>query len=184
MQLWNTENVLSQGSQYQVVPTHSGEKSTSGFPNLPDLIATYITSRTEIAGPILEFLERHHANRPSPISGLRAGIVHLNRANYTDFPLVQWQEGLETEVMALFVVAEDGCCNSLLHYGEGITWQQDGKRWRREWLEWNVFDLTQLKSLFAAVKKLLGMQHWAYTEAIRRSYNRNSEKEYLHLVCF
>jgi hypothetical protein len=180
---WNTENNLPQGSQYQFVPSHTGEKPA--LVNLREIIEVFITSRPEIANPILEFLERHHASRGAQITGLRACLVHLDRESYSVFPVVQWKEGFETDVMALFSVAEDGCCNSLMHYGEGNTWQQDGTRWHRATLHWSVFDFTQLKRLFAAAKQLLGMQHWKYMETIRNSYdNSNLGKEYTHLFPF
>lgn len=78
--------------------------------------------------------------------------------------MVQWQEGHETEVMALFVIDDRKLFNVLLHYGEGIGFQEDGKRWRRSSIEWNVLSFENLKSLLIIAKQALGMHLWPEEE--------------------
>ena len=87
--------------------------------------------------------------------------------------MVQWQEGVDTEATAIFQVEEAKYCNSLIHYGEGTTFQPDGSRWRNRRVKWSVRNFEYLKALFAILMPAVGKQQWPDDDLETRLFNNN-----------
>jgi hypothetical protein len=114
----------------------------------------------ELVGPIAEHLQRYFQSQASRITGFRAGIVRLLNDD-TIWPVVEWRENLDTDVLAVFKVTGSGApCGYLMHYGEGLVWQ-DHKRWRRSFIAWQVVEMGDLGDLFVVVQHILGMLYWS-----------------------
>jgi hypothetical protein len=114
----------------------------------------------EIADPVKNHLQTYFGVSGTHITGLRASSVKLPN-NEESWPVVEWREGLETDVLAVYkVIAQGGPCGYLLHYGTGSGWL-DRKRWRRSFLSWQVANINDLRDLFVVVQHVLGMLHWS-----------------------
>lgn len=119
----------------------------------------------ELVGPITEHLQRYFHSQTGRITGFRAGIVRLLNDDKI-WPVVEWREGLDTDVLAIFkVMGSDAPCGCLMHYGDGIVWQ-DRKRWRRSFITWQVAEMGDLGDLFAVVQHILGMLHWSNEDIV------------------
>ena len=114
----------------------------------------------EQAIPIVQYLESYFKLRLCRVTGFRAGGVRLlNDENV--WPVVEWREGTETDVLAIFkVMGQSAPCMCLTHYGEGIVWQ-DRKRWRESQLTWQIAGIEDLCDLLVIAQHILGMLHWS-----------------------
>jgi len=114
----------------------------------------------EIVAPINDFLDEYFGSRKNAIIGLRASSIPASPNDHIFLPVVQWQEGVETEATAIFHVEEAKICNVLIHYGDGTTFQPDGNRWRNRRVKWTVRNFERLKALFVALMPAVGKQRW------------------------
>jgi len=122
----------------------------------------------ELVGPITEHLERYFHSQASRITGFRAGSVRLLNDDKV-WPVVEWRENHDTDVLAIFKVMGSGApCGYLMHYGEGIVWQ-DRKRWRRSFITWQVSEMGDLGDLFAVVQHILGTLYWSDSDHVNLS---------------
>jgi len=135
-----------------------------------DLLLAHASQNSDIIDPIVAFLGRYFASRKHLISGLRASTIAILQSGIM-LPLMQWQEGGDTEAMALFNVEESRHCNSLIHYGEGTTFQPDGSRWRNPRIKWRVRDFERLKALFSTLVPAVGRQKVPDDYLERRLFN-------------
>ena len=94
------------------------------------------------------------------VTGLRAGCVNVpDSSSDKEWPVVEWRECRDTDVLAIFKVNEQTSqCSWLLHRGEG-RWHQHG-RWRRSFLTWYLTDIQDLCDLLAVAQQDLGLLHW------------------------
>ena len=117
--------------------------------------------------PIIDFLNPYLSSRKQTISGLRASTIPVLQTG-KPLPVVQWQEGTELEAVALFEVEEAKYCNALIHYGEGTTFQPDGRRWRQPRIKWSVRDFQRLKTLYVILVQAVGRQQVPEDDLERR----------------
>jgi len=109
------------------------------------------------AKPVQDLLENYIAACHEHITGFKAGSVKLLN-DEESWPIVEWREGQDTEVLGMFKVADQGVpCDCLFHYGTG----KDPKRWRQSVLSWQVSDTAHLAALFGVAQHVLGMLHWS-----------------------
>ena len=125
-----------------------------------EILLTFSTSNLDIVSPINDFLDQYFSSRKNAIIGLRASSIPASPNSHVFLPVVQWQEGVETEATAIFDVEESRICNALIHYGEGTTFQPDGTRWRNRRVTWTVRNVDRLKALFVALMPAVGKQQW------------------------
>ena len=97
--------------------------------------------------------------------------------------MVQWQEGVDTEAIAIFQVEEAKYCNSLIHYGEGTTFQPDGSRWRNRRVKWSVRNFESLKALFVALMPAVGKQRWPDNDLDTRLFSKNVAESEEYRIC-
>ena len=123
-----------------------------------EILLMYVS--VEEVGPITGYLERYFRSGFRRITGFRAGVVTLLNDEKL-WPVVEWREDYDTEVLAIFKVMGPGIpCGCLMHYGDGIAWL-DRKRWRRSLLTWQVTVIGDLCDLFVVAQHILGMLHWS-----------------------
>lgn len=136
------------------------------FPNLdlPDtttilnILLMYVG--LEEVGQIADYIERYFRSIPRPITGFRAGVVRLFNDEKV-WPVVEWREGRDIDVLAIFkVMGPDIPCGCLMHYGNGIEWGVR-KRWRESSLVWQVAAIVDLCDLFMVAQHTLGILHWS-----------------------
>jgi hypothetical protein len=68
-----------------------------------------------VAVVITQFLQRHYLSRKNRITGLRAGTIPGLTPDDRECPIVEWREGNETDVIAIFKVDAQSRCSCLLH---------------------------------------------------------------------
>jgi hypothetical protein len=123
-----------------------------------DILLMHVNFRE--VGPIADYLERYFRSTPSPITGFRAGVVKLFNDEKV-WPIVEWREGHDTDVLAIFKFMGPGTpCGCLMHYGNGIEWGVR-KRWRESSLMWQVAAIVDLCDLFMVAQHILGILHWS-----------------------
>lgn len=115
---------------------------------------------------ITEYVIKYFQLTPNRrITGFRA-VFTLLTGEIRGWPVIEWREGYDTEVLAIFkieVQTARGCC--LMHYGDGIGWH-DRKRWRRSVLTWQIGEVDDLKELLVVAQHMLGMLHWSDTDIL------------------
>lgn len=116
-------------------------------------------------GPITGYLQTYFGTSWRRITGFRAGFVHLLN-DEKRWPVVEWREDHDTDVLAIFKVMGPGIpCGCLMHYGEGIAWLER-TRWRRSALTWQVTEIGDLCDLFLVAQHSLGMLHWSNEDIV------------------
>ena len=103
--------------------------------------------------------------------------------------MVRWNEGIETEVLAIFCAgegAESEVYSSLIHYGIGVSDEAtSGKRWNRTSTLWNVADISHLKSMFGAALHILSVLAWPPADILALYCKSNvracTETEYVEI---
>jgi hypothetical protein len=144
---------------------------TQSTENLDDVIhPTYlqITRALDLCNPVVHhaediagFLHTYFTSRFIRITGLRTGIIPTNGLiNINDdgewtFLIVEWREGSDTDVAAIFKTGTtEFSCNALFHYGI-CPWQPHGSHWKRSSYTWYVSDVIQLRALFVVAQHAL-----------------------------
>jgi hypothetical protein len=115
--------------------------------------------------PITGYLQQYFGTSLRRITGFRAGVVRLLNDEKL-WPVVEWREDHDTDVLAIFKVMGPGIpCGCLMHYGEGIAWLER-TRWRRSALTWQVTEIGDLCDLFLVAQHSLGMLHWSNEDIV------------------
>ena len=136
----------------------------------------------EEVGPITDYLERYFRSRFRRITGFRAGVVTLLN-NEKLWPVIEWREDYDTDVLAIFKVMGPGIpCGCLMHYGDGIVWLER-KRWRQSVLAWQITAIEDLGDLFVVAQHILGMLHWS-DQDIANLYLKDCPENYSDKQCF
>lgn len=132
----------------------------------------------EVTRRIMCCLRRHFSVTDARVTRFRASIIFSLTNDDCAWPVVEWKEEDDTEVIAIFYVDETApsdVCSWLMHYGRGIL--RDSKvdmRWEKTSIAWNVGDMDHLRSLFEAAQHLLGVLRWP-TEDMLRLYCKTEE---------
>jgi hypothetical protein len=132
--------------------------------------------------PILEYLQRYFRSGFRRVTGLRAAVVTLFN-DERRWPIVEWRENNDTEVLAIFKAMGPGRPYScLMHYGEGIAWVER-KRWRRSTLTWEVSAIEDLGDLIVVAQHILGTLYWS-DEDIVNLYLKDCPENCSNEQCF
>lgn len=96
------------------------------------------------------------------VTGLRAGRVKVPGTD-EKWPIVEWREREDTDVMAIFKIhKQNSQCSWLTHRGEG-RWHREG-RWRQSSLTWYLSDIPDLCDLLTVAQQDLGIRQWCQIE--------------------
>ena len=133
-------------------------------------IHAMITSFTgdEIAIVVERSLCQHFRATSARIRAFRASVVFPFVEEVDFWPVLEWIEGEDTEVLAIFQVnfdVEPSVCSWVMHYGTGRPRHIDGAGWATTSIVWNVAEMGDLKSLFHAAQHLLGVLGWSSADA-------------------
>ena len=132
---------------------------------------------------ILQTLEHRFQQNNAHVTAFRASVVYSFTNERCSFPVIEWREGMDTEVMAIFLLDDQGTvCSWLMHYGYGTNTSGDGGRWRSTSISWCVGEIMHLKSLFEAAQHLLGILQWKPEDILnfycKRDLGSGSEEQY------
>lgn len=142
-------------------PVNMNIPEQTTHPDPEFIFSTLLTSLSiEDVFPILEYLQRYFRSGFRWVTGFRAAVVTLFN-DERRWPVVEWRENNDTEVLAIFKAVGPGRPYScLMHYGEGIAWLGH-KRWRRSTLTWTVSAIEDLRDLFVVAQHILGTLYWS-----------------------
>jgi hypothetical protein len=120
----------------------------------------------ESASQIARSLQKHFADSNAHVTGFRASTVYGFNDDDLSWPVIEWKEDNDTDVIALFYPDEETStfCSWLLHYGKGRT--ADGERWKHTSISWCVAEMSHLKSLFRIAQHLLGILEWSMEDIL------------------
>jgi hypothetical protein len=157
--------------QQMVTGVHGGRNrispSQTNIPSQP--VASFIlpiicqaVAGMEAAMLITECLERHFRGVDAAITGLRAsGLYEIGDQDC----VVEWREGAETEVIAVFTVENTRLpLNHVMLFGVGMGWHKAGKRFKQSFLKFQVENMQCLGSLLGVLQCVLGVPHWKQPE--------------------
>lgn len=146
------------------MPDHSLASLDFDFSNIYQILANRTTP--DIALSITDGLLRHIESTLAPITGLKVTVVYQFGNEGTSWPVVEWREGDETDVVAIFKV-EDATtpCSYLMHRGVGC-WKTGSRRWSQSFLAWFVSSISHLKELFQAAQHIFGILQWSNTDLL------------------
>ena len=120
---------------------------------------------------------------PSSIRGFRASVVYPLANTPWSWPVLEWTEGEDTDVLAIFEMnqASDVAeCNWLVHYRHQ-NHGPSGDQGRNGQVSWRVTNLNHLQMLFEVAEHLRGILEWSTIDAHRlyceRNYQGCSEEE-------
>ena len=146
------------------------DATKNDFPSMQDMISTWVDPEITIC--ILSSLPQLGTTE---ISGFRASVIYSLTDDDSAWPVLEWREGTDTEVLAILYVDDDDAevCSWLMHYGVG---QGKGtKRWQKSWISWSVGEIGHLKSLFGAARHLLGVLGWSVDDILKLYCKRDLE---------
>lgn len=151
-------------SQDLAMPDHSPIALAFDFSSIYQILVNRTTP--DVAFSITDGLQRHYESTLAPITGLKVTVVYQFGDEGTSWPVVEWRQGDETDVVAIFKV-EDATtpCSYLMHRGVGC-WRTDGRRWRQSFLDWFVSSISHLKELFQAAQHIFGILQWSNADLL------------------
>ena len=127
------------------------------------------------------------------VTAFRVSILFALPNDDRSWPVVEWKEDNDKELMALFHFDEKsrcpGVCSWLVHYGAGILSDPtDEDRWTETSIAWGVTDMSHLKTLFGAAQHFLGILEWS-PEVVLNLYcaiepTTCSQTEYVLLILY
>jgi hypothetical protein len=169
------QQYLCSDSQYNIssgIPYQ--DPFTSNIHDRPDFltIATVIWSSTpQFTAPITNFLDMHFRSIQARITGFRATTLNLLSDQLNPWPVVEWREDGDTDVLVIFKVEDNEPCSYLMHFGMGLNYEVNGKRWRRSAVRWLVPSMDYLQELFTALHHLLGLVSVKEEEMLRLCFS-------------
>jgi hypothetical protein len=111
-------------------------------PGVATLITNYLQS----------YFQRYFRATKRPITGLQASLIQPFTSEFDPWPIVIWEEGVNTNVMAVFKVeAQFSRCSCLMHYGHVRNWCSSEIGWKHASIAWLVDGIENLRELFIAV---------------------------------
>jgi hypothetical protein len=136
-------------------------EGTFNYETIRNAISAWTTSeRTDtIAKSLLKRFETPGVH----VTGFRVSVLFAFLNDDRSWPVVEWKEDNDKELMALFHFDDrPGVCSWLVHYGAGILSDPtDEARWIERSIAWGVTDMSHLKTLFGAVQHFLGILEWS-----------------------
>lgn len=149
---------------YTIEPQNPPESTLNTMPDQFDFenIFRLLSSRMEdpVAFKVTQSLYRHYQSTMEPITYIRPTVIYPLTETKESWPLVEWVDGDDTDVVAIFKVVDNAVpCSHLMHCGLG-RWQGNGSRWRETHLEWLVSSLDDVKELFHVGLHIFGMVQW------------------------
>jgi hypothetical protein len=128
-----------------------------------DAISEWTTSERAliIAKSLWKYFETQHIH----VTAFRVSILFAFLNDDRSWPVVEWKEGNDIEVLALFHFDDKsrnpGVSSWLVHHGDGILSDPtDDARWTKTAMAWGVTDMSHLKILFGAAQHFLGILEW------------------------
>ena len=127
-------------------------------------ISAWTTSERALI--IARSLQERFGPLGAQVTGFRVSILFAFRNDDRSWPVVEWKEGNDTELVALFHFDDNsqspGVCSWLVHYATGISSDpSDEARWSKTSIAWGVTDMSHLKTLFGAAQHFLGILEWS-----------------------
>jgi hypothetical protein len=142
-----------------------------------------------IAQTLWNYFETSHVH----ITAFRVSILYGFLNDDRSWPVVEWKEGNDKELIALFHF-DDKCrrpkvCSWLVHYGAGIISDPtDETRWTETFIAWGVTNMSHLKILFGAAQHFLGILEWSPEVALNLycaiEPTTCSQKEYILQILY
>ena len=128
-----------------------------------------IRSRTgeDVAIALDHAIQRHLESTKAQIHQFRASVVYPFADDDFSWPVLEWTEGEDTEVLAIYEIdlkSEGERCSWLMHYGFGRSIQSEGQPWKKAMISWNATNMGDLKTLFRVSQHLLGILEWPNTD--------------------
>lgn len=150
-----------------------------------------IRSRTDelVATVLDQVLENYIQSRNVHIDKFRASVVYPFVDNDVSWPILEWTEGRDTEVLAIFEIdfySEAAECSWLMHHGFESDLKLEDQPWKQTNVTWSVTNMSHLKTLFRVAQHILGILEWPaedahqlYCQEDRRDW---SDEEYVSLT--
>lgn len=135
---------------------------------MQEMVSKWTTreAATSIAQAILVYQQTTNVQ----MKGFRSSAVYSFTNNKRSWPVVEWIEDNDTEVLAIFDVeahvAETGLCSWIMHHGMGIDKDKQSGRWKKTSISWSVFSIDRLNTLFQAAQHLLGILEWSVIDTM------------------
>jgi hypothetical protein len=159
------ETLHTQVSRKELPPVSEGFDTLT----IQGMISQWTTH--EAAKSITQSLAIYQETTNAHMTGFRASTIYSFTSNGQSWPVVEWREDDDTEVLAIFDVephvVQTGLCSWLMHHGMGINQSKEPRRWKKTSISWSVLCISRLKVLFRAAQQLLGILGWSVEEAVR-----------------
>lgn len=135
--------------------------------------ATTLASASLIADSIVTYL----VSQNQPMKGLRASAVFWLTGDFS-WPMVEWVEADDRKNIAIFHFEDQDEPEDhswIMHSGVGPSSNgtSETPRWESSRLDWNVGDITHLKTLFKVAQHLLGVLEWPVVDAYQLYCEQN-----------
>lgn len=128
-----------------------------------------------IARAILRFLQSRNAR----MTRLRASVEKSFTDEDLECPIVEWNESDGTDIIALFHfddAFEPEECSWAMHLGVGRSSPNSkGPLWQSSRVDWNVANVSHLKTIFGIAQHILGVLQWPIADALRVSGDNVSD---------
>ena len=162
------------GQLHVQISAPSKQGSIQDFDELRKTIASYTSE--EVANRVIQCLKWHMLATKVSITGLRASVIYPILDDRSPWPVLQWVEGGNVEVMAIFEI--DG--SSDVPFGSwvmhrGIRAGAGGGAWAHCAISWSVMNIDHLRDMFRAAQHLSGVLTWPSTDIYKLYCERSSE---------
>lgn len=167
------ENVHSKLAERPFAATSEGFDRTK----MQKMVSKWTTP--EAATSIAQAIMVYQRTTNVQMTGFRTSTIYSFTNNDCSWPVVEWIEDNDTEVLAIFDVedhvVETGLCSWLMHHGMGIDKNKESGRWKQTSISWSVTCLHRLSLLFQAAQHLLGVLEWSVVDALALYVQTSSE---------
>ena len=130
------------------------------YDTILDAVSAWTTA--ERARTIADSLRKHFDDAGTCATAFRVSVLFSFLNDDQMWPVVEWQEDTNKELLALFHFDENshgpGVTSWLVHYGAGVM--SDETRWKETSIAWGVTDISHLKALFGAAQHFRGILEW------------------------
>jgi hypothetical protein len=149
---------------------------------IKDIIASY--AGEEAANCVNQCLQWHMEATGACIKSLKASVVYPFTGD-NPCPLLQWREGNDMDVMALYLVEPNNRVGTdpelhggswIMHFGRGISSDIHGHHWENSFVAWRVTEMSYLKTLFQTAQHIFGILKWPKEDAYRLYCEQGAEE--------
>lgn len=116
---------------------------------------TISQGKSALDRPIVHWLQRYMDIEDRLLTKWHVSTIYSPTENHCSWPVVQWTENGDTQVIAIFQIDDDQCTNCLMHTG-----QIENGTWKTSALSWEVVDIDDLHTLVAAIVQMYGVLQW------------------------